>query len=54
MIEANEIFSVPFMSEDTKFSTKGDMVIFKLRIDVVKEQLFKKYVSRRVSFYIYL
>ena len=54
MIEENELLSVPFMSEDTKFSSKGDMLIFKLRVDLVKERLFKKYVSRRVSFRIFL
>jgi hypothetical protein len=42
------------MSEDTKVSTKGDILIFKLRIDLVKEQIFKKYVSRRVRFRIFI
>ena len=54
MIEGNELLSLPFMSEDTKFSTKGDMLIFKLRLDLVKEPIFKKYVSRRVSSRIFL
>jgi hypothetical protein len=49
MIEGKELLSVPFMSEDTKFSTKGDLVTYKLKIDLVNERLFKKYVSRRVS-----
>ena len=54
MMEEKELISLPFMSEDTKFSTKGDMLIFKLRIDLVNEQLFKRYVSRRVSCRIFL
>ena len=33
MIERKELLSVPFMSEDTKFSTKGDLLIYKLRIN---------------------
>jgi hypothetical protein len=49
MIEGKELLSVPFMSEDTKFSTKGDLLTYKLKIDLVNERLFKKYVSRRVS-----
>jgi hypothetical protein len=54
IILGNELLSLPFMSEDTKVSTKGDMLIFKLRIDLVKEKIFKKYVSRRVRFRIFL
>jgi hypothetical protein len=54
IILGNELLSLPFMSEDTKVSTKGDILIFKLRIDLVKEQIFKKYVSRRVRFRIFL
>jgi hypothetical protein len=54
MMEEKELISLPFMSEDTKFSTKGDMLIFKLRIDLVNERLFKRYVSRRVSCRIFL
>ena len=54
IILGNELLSLPFMSEDTKVSTKGDMLIFKLRIDLVKEKIFKKYVSRRVRFGIFL
>ena len=49
MIEGKELLSVPFMSDDTKFGTKGDLVTYKLKIDLVNERLFKKYVSRRVS-----
>ena len=54
IILGNELLSLPFMSEDTKVSTKGDILIFKLRIDLVKEKIFKKYVSRRVRFRIFL
>ena len=54
IILGNELLSLPFMSEDTKVSTKGDMLIFKLRIDIVNEQIFKKYVSRRVRFRTFL
>jgi hypothetical protein len=38
MIQRNEVISIPFMSEDTKISSKGDILIFKLRVDLVKEQ----------------
>jgi hypothetical protein len=54
MIEAKELLSVPFMSEETKFSAKGDTIIFKLRVDLVKEQLIKKYISARVSCTIFI
>ena len=48
MIEQGELLSLPFMSEDTKISSKGDLLIFKLQIDSVNERIFKKYVTSRV------
>jgi hypothetical protein len=48
MIEKGELLSLPFMSEDTKLSSKGDLLMFKLRIDSVNERVFKKYVTSRV------
>jgi hypothetical protein len=54
MIEAKELLSVPFMSEETKSSAKGDTIIFKLRVDLVKEQIVKKYISARVSCTIFI
>ena len=50
MIEKLEFLSLPVMSEDTKFSSTGDLVIFNLKIDSVNEQVFKKYVTSRVRF----
>ena len=49
MIEKLELLYLPFMSEDTKFSSTGDQAIFNLKIDSVNEQIFKKYVTSRVS-----
>ena len=49
MIEQGELLSLPFMSEETKINSKGDRLIFKLKIDSVNERLFKKYASSRVS-----
>ena len=49
MIEKLELLSLPFMSEDTKFSSTGDQMIFNLKIDSVNERIFKKYVTSRVS-----
>ena len=49
MIEQLELLSLPFMSEDTKLSSKGDLLMFKLRIDSVNERIFKKYVTSRVG-----
>jgi hypothetical protein len=54
MIEQKVLLSVPYMSEETKFSAKGDTIIFKLRVDLVKEQLVKKYISPRVSCTIFI
>ena len=48
MIEQREFLYIPFMSEDTKFSSKGDLLMFKLRTDLVNERIFKKYVTSRV------
>ena len=48
MIEKIELLSLPFMSEDTKFSSTGDQAIFNLKIDSVNERIFKKYVTSRV------
>jgi hypothetical protein len=49
MIEKLELLSIPFMSEDTKISSTGDLVIFNLKIDSVNERIFKKFVTSRVS-----
>ena len=48
MIEQRELLLLPFMSEDTKISSKGDILIFKLQIESVNERVFKKYVTSRV------
>jgi hypothetical protein len=48
MIVQRELLLLPFMSENTKISSKGDILIFKLQIDSVNERIFKKYVTSRV------